>query len=487
MNLVWFRSDLRIHNNSALRRAMDAGDSLCCFLLPLNQWQTYGLGKPKIEFVRASAALLMSDLNRLGVKTISSEVESFDAQITEIQRICSEYKIDSLFWNNEYPLDERIRDNKVQNYCEHNGIVCHRGDEALILPPGRPSNKQGAMYKVFTPFKRAWFSEFESRTAYGQELGSEFARELRQKTNDNIDTPRSFAHFDNSPATEGTQRPYFYPGEQAGLSAANEFCQQIISEYKNVRDFPADRGTSQLSAHLSAGTISPRTCLDLALEMNNGELCSGNSGATTWISQLIWREFYYHLIASDNRLSKNQPFKSNTNLIRWNDPNEALDRWKQGATGVPLVDAGMRQLNHQGWMHNRVRMVTAMYLTKNLFIDWRLGEQYFLEKLIDADFALNNGGWQWSASTGTDAVPYFRVFNPYTQAKRFDPDALYIKKYLPELNDLPAKTIHNEGAMATLVQLDYPKPITDSKSSRARAIDSFKLLADLKFKPHDIP
>ncbi|RKP17893.1 DNA photolyase, FAD-binding/Cryptochrome, partial [Rozella allomycis CSF55] len=222
-----------------------------------------------------------------------------------------------------------------------------------------------------------------------------------------------------------------------------------------------------------------RECLNEALIANKGLLDSGNEGAVTWISELCWREFYRHVLFHYPRVCMYQPFKLETKNIKWRDDPEGFEKWCKGETGYPIVDAGMRQLNKTGWMHNRSRMIAAMFLTKDLLIDWRKGEKYFMENLIDGDFASNNGGWQWSASTGTDSQPYFRVFNPLLQSQKNDPDGVFIKKWVPELKGLNKKQIHCPkdclGA-SEFKKLNYPLPLVDHDMARKRAIDAFKNL-----------
>jgi deoxyribodipyrimidine photo-lyase len=249
-----------------------------------------------------------------------------------------------------------------------------------------------------------------------------------------------------------------------------------IHAYHTTRDLPALEGTSQLSPYLAAGVISPRQCLLTAVSQNEGQI-SGAPGPTTWISELTWRDFYTHVLVGFPRVSRHQPFKQKTAAIRWRTNQDEFDAWCQGQTGYPLVDAGMRQLNQTGWMHNRLRMVTAMFLTKHLLIDWRWGEKYFMQRLIDGDLAANNGGWQWSASTGTDAVPYFRIFNPFSQSQRFDPQGTFIKKYCPELTDVPAAALHDARRLGQAVRergLVYPPLLVDHKFARQRALAEFK-------------
>ncbi|MDO9320458.1 MAG: FAD-binding domain-containing protein, partial [Pseudomonas sp.] len=237
---------------------------------------------------------------------------------------------------------------------------------------------------------------------------------------------------------------------------------------------------SQLSAYLAAGVISPRQCLHAALSNNRGEFDTGNPGAVCWINELLWREFYKHILVGYPRVSRHRAFRPNTEAVAWRNAPDELAAWQAGRTGIPIVDAAMRQLLTTGWMHNRLRMIVAMFLTKNLLIDWREGERFFMRHLIDGDLAANNGGWQWSSSTGTDSAPYFRIFNPQRQSERFDAEGRFIRHWLPVLAEVGKKDIHNPSALSQYGGLfgrpDYPKPIVDLSKSRARALAAFKQL-----------
>ena len=264
-------------------------------------------------------------------------------------------------------------------------------------------------------------------------------------------------------------------GEQHALTLLDQFIDEHLTDYKTARDLPALSGTSQLSAYLNIGVISIRQCLQALFRQQHGHFEIQSEGQQTWLDELLWREFYQHVLFDFPQVSKHQPFQAATKRIRWRDDPIALKKWQQGQTGIPIIDAGMRQMLATGWMHNRVRMICAMFLSKNLLIDWRKGEQWFMQHLIDGDLAANNGGWQWCASTGTDAVPYFRVFNPITQSQKFDPDGEYIRQWIPELAQFDHKTIHEPYAKHQALSADYPQPIVDLKMSRLRAIEAFKL------------
>ncbi|MEK1908449.1 MAG: FAD-binding domain-containing protein, partial [Pseudomonas sp.] len=238
---------------------------------------------------------------------------------------------------------------------------------------------------------------------------------------------------------------------------------------------------SQQSTYLAAGVISPRQCLHAALRGNQGEFDSGNPGAVSWINELLWREFYKHILVGYPRVSRHRAFRPETEALPWRDAPQDLLAWQQGRTGIPLIDAAMRQLLATGWMHNRLRMVVAMFLTKNLLIDWREGERFFMRHLIDGDLAANNGGWQWSASTGTDAAPYFRIFNPISQSQKFDADGRFIRTWLPELVGLNKRDIHDPSAMGGVFGLaEYPRPIVDLAHSRERVLQAFRSLPPLE-------
>ncbi|EHL8300676.1 TPA: FAD-binding domain-containing protein [Salmonella enterica subsp. enterica serovar Saintpaul] len=229
-----------------------------------------------------------------------------------------------------------------------------------------------------------------------------------------------------------------------------------------------------LSTYLNIGILSIRQCIQALFREQQGHFHIDHEGQQIWLDELLWREFYQHILFDFPQVSKHLPFKENTLKLAWIEDSTALNAWQMGQTGIPIVDAGIRQMLSTGWMHNRVRMIVAMFLSKNLLIDWRLGEQWFMQHLIDGDLAANNGGWQWCASTGTDSVPYFRIFNPVSQSQKFDPQGDYIRTWVPELAHLDAKSIHDPYARNPDLKLNYPKPMVDLKQSRLRALEAFK-------------
>ena len=258
----------------------------------------------------------------------------------------------------------------------------------------------------------------------------------------------------------------------------NDFLKNKVKRYNEDRNDPIIEGTSRISPYLALGILSSKRCILEGIKLNNLDIHSGNKGILKWIDEIVWREFYRNIMHSFPKVSKGKPFQEYTDNINWRYDESEFHAWKNGRTGFPIIDAAMRQMNKEGWMHNRLRMVVAMFFTKNMLHDWRLGEKFFMENLIDGDFSSNNGGWQWSASTGTDAAPYFRIFNPITQSKNFDKNGEFIKKYIPELKDLDASVIH-EPPSNIRDHLNYPQPILDLKDSRLRAIEAFKNAKDI--------
>ncbi|HBG82708.1 MAG TPA: deoxyribodipyrimidine photo-lyase, partial [Acinetobacter radioresistens] len=335
------------------------------------------------------------------------------------------------------------------------------------------TNQNGQPYQVFGAFKKACYSRLEiALPKCYTEITAQNPITLPALDQFQQTVP-DIRQLCDIPVPESIQQ--LWPAcENHAHTLLEQFLENHIQHYHIERDFPAHSGTSQLSAYLNIGVLSIRQCIQALFRHQSGYFVPEQEGQSIWLDELLWREFYQHILYLFPNVSKYLPFKANARNIPWQDDKTALTAWQQGQTGIPIVDAGMRQLLVTGWMHNRVRMITAMFLCKNLLIDWRQGEQWFMQHLIDGDLAANNGGWQWCASTGTDSVPYFRIFNPVSQSRKFDPEGQYIRTWIPELAHLDAKTIHAPYESKTVQQLDYPKPIVDLKYSRARAIDHFK-------------
>jgi deoxyribodipyrimidine photo-lyase len=355
----------------------------------------------------------------------------------------------------------------VQTYLNKHNIACYSFDDTVILPSESINTQQGSYFKVFTPFKKAWYKQF---------LANKHRLLPVSKPQKPIPIPSSIVPTALKGFTSAIDPKIWPSGEKSALHKLEIFIKHHLFSYDKNRDFPASDGTSKLSPYLSTGMISPRLCFLKAFDTNQQELDTGNKGAVTWMIELIWRDFYKHLLIAVPKLSMHHAFKPETEKIKWLYDEKKLHAWRSGNTGIPIVDAAMRQLNTTGWMHNRLRMIVAMFFSKNLFFDWRLGEDYFIHHLIDGDLAANNGGWQWSASTGTDAAPYFRVFNPIRQSERFDPEGIFIRTYCPELRDFDNHAIHAPHERMPLLAKNtkYPEPIVNLDVSRKYAIAEFK-------------
>jgi deoxyribodipyrimidine photo-lyase len=383
-----------------------------------------------------------------------------------IGKFIDKKNINKVFWNNQFGEDEAIRDKQVQNYLDSKNINVNTFNDQIVYEPGFLKTGQGLPYSVFTPFKKKWIENFEMDF-----LDIEYQYQSRE----NLNYSSNIKDFDFKFKIIHQVNMNLWPvGEEEAEARLLQFLDDKAINYSKNRNDPILDGTSRISPYLASGIISSRKCILEALKINNFEFSSGNIGITKWIDEIIWREFYKNIMFSFPRVSRGQPFQDYSKKIKWRFKEEEFQAWKEGRTGFPIIDAAMRQLHHEGWMHNRLRMVVAMFFTKNMLHDWRLGEAYFMQNLIDGDFASNNGGWQWSSSTGTDAAPYFRIFNPITQSTNFDKEGLFIKKYIPELKDLDKSVIHNPPKEHRKY-CNYPEPILDLKESRLRAIEAFKI------------
>jgi deoxyribodipyrimidine photo-lyase len=471
--LVWFRSDLRTDDNHALFHASHEADRgvASVFTICAPQWREHDWADAKVEFILRNLRCLSDRLKRRNIPLLIVSCPTFARVPRLLLNLARQHRCDALHFNREHEVNEARRDQTVTALFEREGVRVCQHEGQTIIPPDVLRTKAGSFYTVFTPFKRAWIAHFQEHG------GGELLPQPRRQAEliclpDPI--PENVRGFDVS-----NGQPELWPaGEERAARRLSRFIEKQIAHYKKRRDLPAVDGTSRLSPYLAAGVVSARRCLLEALEANRGRLHDGRVGASTWISELIWREFYRHVLVGFPRVSMGRAFDETTEQLIWRDDPQAFEAWCEGRTGVPIVDAGMRQLAQTGWMHNRLRMIVAMFLTKDLFIDWRRGERHFMRHLIDGDLASNNGGWQWSASTGTDAAPYFRIFNPYTQGRRFDPDGTFIRAYVPEIRGVDAKALHGPAALPAdeRLRLGYPEPICDHSQARQHAIAAFKSL-----------
>jgi deoxyribodipyrimidine photo-lyase len=468
--LIWFRTDLRVQDNSALANAMTSGPTVALYLISPGQWQAHDDAPSKVDFWLRNLSSLASELDKLNVPLLVRHADDWSAAPQVISQLCQELQIASVQVNEEYGVHESRRDQAVADELDTLGINFNSHLDQIFFKPGSVLTKSGTYFQVYSQFRKVCYQRLH--TALPTRIATPNAQSPLAINSDAI--PQQVAGF---ATPSDTLRQLWPAGEAEAQRRMDDFTAQQIDFYQSARDFPAKPGTSQLSAYLAAGVISPRQCLHAALAANQGEFDSGNVGVITWINELLWREFYKHILVGYPRVSMHRAFRAETEALAWRDAPLELKAWQEGRTGLPIIDAAMRQLLATGWMHNRLRMVVAMFLTKNLLIDWREGERFFMRHLIDGDLAANNGGWQWSSSTGTDSAPYFRIFNPLSQSQKFDPDGRFICHWLPELVGLNKTNIHNPAAMAGLFSIaDYPAPIVDLSMSRSRALAAFKSL-----------
>ena len=450
--LVWFRSDLRVADNPALHHSCQRGKVTACYIHAPEKWKRIGYSRSKKDFIVGSLLVLENTLAQLRIPLHVIEVRN-DLEIPRtLVQLALSHHCQNIAFNQRILIDDRLQDELIERTAKSSGIDTTPYHAATLVPPGQINNSSGDFYKVFTPYFHKW-------THYVQNTDVQTLAVPQSQNTTHISTKwinRSDLQIENS-------KTHWSPGEFAAIKQLTNFCSNN-DKYASQRDIPSLSATSLLSAHLSIGTISARQCLKYASE--------SSSPMDAWIRQLAWRDFYTHLMLENPDLCRGLPFRSDSDRIPWRHDKEQFNRWCDGQTGFPFVDAGMRQLNTTGYMHNRLRMITAQFLTKNLLIDWRMGERYFISRLVDGDIPNNNGGWQWSASTGTDSVPYFRVMNPLLQSKRFDPNAEFIHRFIPELRDEAPTNIHH----GNLTNSKYPKPMVDLRKSRQRVLTVFKKL-----------
>ncbi|OZI74765.1 deoxyribodipyrimidine photo-lyase [Bordetella genomosp. 12] len=462
--LVWLRSDLRLHDNPALSEAAAQGHVRAVFLAAPGQWRAHGDAAAKVDFWQRNLQALGATLAQRGIELAILTVQDWSEAPDALAAFCANHGIADVHINAEWGINERRRDQACAARLQALGVSLTTHHGGTLLPPGSVRTGKGDPYRVFTPYARACRDILRSAPPAARRAPAAQGPALPAAAVPAI-----------GPAVSPALARLWPAGEDAAHARLRDFLDAGLPRYHERRDIPALDGTSALSPYLACGVLSAAQCLRAALRNNQGEIDSGQAGARVWITELLWREFYLHLLAAYPALSMHQPMRPETRYLAWRDAPEDLAAWQQGRTGIPLVDAAQRQLLATGWMHNRLRMVSAMFLSKNLLLDWRLGEAWFMAHLIDGDLAANNGGWQWSASTGADAVPYFRVFNPITQSRKFDPQGVFLRRWLPELAGLDDKSIHEPSA-AQRHAAGYPEAIADLKTSRLRAIEAFASL-----------
>lgn len=441
INIFWFRRDLRLHDNAGLYHALKSEHPV----VPIFIFDKHILDKlppadARVEFLHDTLSEMKQELISMG-----SDLRIYYGYPTEIwQRILETEDIGTVFTNRDYENYALKRDAKVRNITQEIGIEFKDFKDHVIFDKNEVVKKDGNPYTVFTPYSKVWKAKLDTdirrvKDAEGKESALSYF--LQSYPTEKYQT--------NFAEQEPTEMPSL---EDMGFDSteiqipSTSVARKVIMSYDKTRNFPAnEEGTSRLGIHFRHGTISIREKARRARGLNE-----------TYLNELIWRDFYSQILYHFPHVHENA-FREKYEYVQWRDSQEDFKKWCEGKTGYPIVDAGMRELNATGYMHNRVRMITASFLTKHLLLDWRWGEAYFAEKLLDFDLASNNGGWQWAAGCGTDAAPYFRVFNPYSQQEKFDKDFTYIKRWVPEYGTK-----------------DYPEPMVEHKFARQRALDSYK-------------
>ena len=451
----WIRRDLRLHDNPALAQALAGADRVIPVYIFDSRLKPE-FSRERFSFLIQSLKVLQADLLTLG----SSLVIRAGDPVNELSRLVAESGAGKICAEADYSPFALRRDEAVGSALPLtlvHGLTIH--------PPGSVVKGDSAPYTIFTPFRNAWLS----LPLDDYEIPSPSQMQPHQI-------------LSSIPLPDSRENPLFPAGEAAAHHRLQEFLKSSLSRYDLDRDRPDLEGTSRLSPYIRFGQLSMRYVYaqGVSFARSSGE----NSGISSWLNELVWREFFIHILAAFPHVLRGA-FRPNLHAVPWRDSTADLQTWQAGLTGYPLVDAGMRQLAQTGWMHNRARMITASFLAKHLLINWQAGEEWFMRHLLDGDPASNNGGWQWSAGTGTDAAPYFRIFNPVLQSRKFDPSGDYIRAWIPELASVPRDYVHEPWLMPLDVQSacgvrigrDYPSPIVEHAAARERALAAYKISA----------
>ena len=461
--LVWFRRDLRDYDHAALSSALQNSRRVYCVFV----FDTDILSRlpekadRRVEFIWESVCELQSSLRERGGDLLIV----YGSAAEEIPALAVKLGVCAVFCNRDYEPEAVARDARVAEALSKDNIAFRQYKDQVIFEREEILTQSGKPYGVYTPYRNAWMRKLEtvSFQPYPTEMTTgELATHPLPHTCPTLEQ----LGFTRTNLADLKVRP----GMSGGSQLALDF-QDRIDNYADARNFPAVKGVSYLSVHLRFGTVSVRQLVRMALER-------GGRGAESWLGELIWRDFYFQLLHHYPQLAEGRTFKPEFDEISWPNDPVLFQSWCLGKTGFPLVDAAMRQLLESGYMHNRLRMVTASFLVKDLLVDWRMGEKWFAEKLLDFDLAANNGGWQWAASTGCDAQPWFRIFNPVTQSQKFDPKGKFIRRYVPELDACEEDEIHAPWKIPVerraRLGLKYPSPVVDHAIQRMRVLALYK-------------
>ena len=471
-SLFWFRRDLRLNDNAGLYYALENARQVhCVFIFDRDILDALpSKTDRRVDFIREALDELDSALRLHGGELTVRHAKAVD----EIPKLAGELGVDAVFANEDYEPAAILRDRRVAAALKLSGIDFLSFKDTVIFEKDEILTQAGKPFSVFTPYKNAWLKKVEDRHLQAYPVTACLSRLAPvRNAKSGIPTLEEIGFTQTNITT-------LVPCGMTGAAKLRDDFMTRIADYKVTRDFPAVRGVSTLSLHNRFGTISIRELAGLAYAATRGRT---NVGAETWLAELIWRDFYFQILWHTPHAAT-RCYRPEYDALQWENDKALFAAWCEARTGYPIIDAAMRQLNQTGYMHNRLRMIVASFLTKDLLIDWRWGEQYFADHLNDFDLSANNGGWQWAASTGCDAQPYFRIFNPITQSQRFDAQGAFIREYLPELDALPDKYVHAPwtlppdvaAAAGFVLNRDYPAPIVDHATQRQHALAMYKAI-----------
>ena len=484
--LVWFRRDLRSTDHAALHHALGAARQVwCVFVYDREILAPLPRADRRLEFIHASVADLNRQLQRLGASHGQTQVRLIvrdGLAWQEIPRLARALDVQAVYYNHDDDPGALNRDTQVRDALRDAGVATHSFKDHVIFERSEVLSATGTPYAVFTPYKNAWLKKLEPCFLKAHPVQADAAH-LAPVTPEMAPPPPSLEQLGFEPTD--LEALGIRGGSDAAKQLLDDFLQRIDA-YADARDFPARNGSSQLSVHLRFGTVSVRELARAAWQRMQHRSEAAAHGAKTWLSELIWRDFYHQVLHHHPHVVGSN-FKREFDAVQWEQGPSAealFSAWCEGRTGYPLVDAAMAQINRTGMMHNRLRMVTASFLVKDLGLDWRWGERYFAQHLNDFDLAANNGGWQWAASTGCDAQPWFRIFNPVRQSERFDPDGTFIRRYLPQLAALPDAAIHapwearpiDLTSAGVVLGKTYPTPVVQHEQARLKTLARFKVV-----------
>lgn len=466
----WIRRDFRLTDNTALMAAAERSEAVIpVFVFDDTLTKSDRVRGPRLAWMLDGLEILKDDLKAMKAELVFQRGAD---TVAELLKVVKEAEADAVFFNRDYSPYAKARDSRAREELEKLGVAVHDFKDLIIHESGEFESKSGKPFAVYSPYRNIWREQLKPAELGKPKQGKLIAADLKSEP---IPTAESLG-------VELHEAPYVQPGEANAIKQLDQFIGQPLFEYKDKRNIPAEPGTSVISMYLRWGMLSPRMAYHAGIRVMDATSSKPRrESVNKWIDELVWREFNYELLQQFPEIAKKN-YRSEFDGLNPSGKPELLEAWKQGRTGYPIVDAGMRQMLKTGWMHNRLRLITASFLVKDLLIDWREGEPFFMQQLLCGDLAVNAGNWQWTAGTGTDAAPYFRIFNPALQAEKFDPNGDFVREYVPELKDVPTEFIHEPSKMAQADQVkyncilgkDYPLPIVDHAVQRKLALEMYE-------------